>query len=348
MNIGIVCTGSQPVPPISYGGTQMVNWETANALVEYGHEVYLFAPAGSRTKAHHIQIDDGWGAYIEAENTNKHIAPNIDRLDAIIDTTAFGFPGRAFKQFSYIARMGGDPEKKYCGYFDRNIVFPSTHHFLFHNKNDCGCGKKREEMGYLGRILPKPVCYRATVDKVEDLPFHSKSDNINWYLYLGLIAEHKGTHLAIDFVEKTGDYLMIIGPHDQSDYYEKKIKPRLRTGISRMEAKDNEKKWGYLAQTKAVIFPSTCEEGDPNVPKEALLVGTPVIALDGTVSEIVEDGKTGIICKSVDEMVDRRNEIDKIDSEECRASVLRKFGIDDYIEMTVKLLEKAKEGDKWI
>lgn len=349
MRIGIFCTASHPVPPVNYGGTQMVNWETAEALVELGHEVYLFAPEGSKTSANLIIIDSGWGIRNEMDNVNKYVAPMKNKLDVIIDTSAFGVPGRLSSIFPYVARMGGDPDRKYCGNFDRNIIFPSQHHFDFHNKGACSCSKKRIQNNLENVIIPKPVCYHATVSHAFDLPMHKQGEG-EYYVYLGLFAEHKGTHLAVEFAKKAGVKLCLVGGQDLSSYFNTRIAQDLSETIQCCLPINFHDKWKVLSKAKAVIFPSTCEEGDPNVPKEALLVGTPVIALDGTVSEIVDDAVTGFICKDVDEMVEveELGMLDVIEPEVCRQAVLKKFGLKKYIDKTLIALQRAIDGDVWI
>ncbi len=348
MRIGIFCTASHSVPPKNYGGTQMVNWETAEALVELGHEVYLFAPKGSHTSANLIEIDSGWGYKNELNNVAIHLVSMLDDLDIIIDTSAFGIPGINLPRFPYVARMGGDTEKKYCCNFDRNIIWPSWTHFNYHNKYDCGCGRKRRRGINSAVVIPKPVCYRATVSDYNDLPLHKQGEG-DYYLYLGLFAEHKGTHLAIEFAKKAGVKLVMVGEPDQSPYYNEKILPEYKKGnVDCYQPFSFNDKWELLAKAKAVIFPSICEEGDPNVPKEALLVGTPVIALKGTVSEIVDDGITGFVCKDVDGMVIASKFIEGIHPLNCRKEVLRKFGLKKYIDNTLIALQRAIDGDRWI
>jgi len=354
MNIAIFCTGSNPVPPKNYGGTQAVNWETANALVDRGHNVLLFAPKGSKSSATVIKIYSGWGAEIEERNVQRFLVPNKDNIDVIIDTSAYGFPGRYLLGKPYVARMGGDPNKTYCRFFSRNIVWPSQHHLAFHSMGDCSCSQRRPE-GCNPPIIQKPVCYKFVENILDVFPLHETNlkrrldyNPKDYYLYLGLIAQHKGTHLAIEFASRLGVKLNIVGPKDKSNYFETYIKPKLTHKIQYFEGTSNVNKWGLLAKAKAVIFPSTCEEGDPNVPKESLLVGTPVIALDGTVAEIIEDKVTGIVCKDVNEMLSRHREILYVDPYVCKEKVLEKFGVDRYIEKTLKVLDRAIKGEIWI
>ena len=152
----------------------------------------------------------------------------------------------------------------------------------------------------------------------------------------------------IKFAERLGAKLLIIGPQDKSSYFDDKIKPRLSHKIQYIPAINNSDKWHWMATAKAVIFPSVCEEGDPNVPKEALAVGTPVIALDGTVSEIVDDRLTGIVCQDVNEMLDRHREVLYMNPYMLRQTIEQKCGVDVYIDKTLRALQKAIDGDVWL
>src|SRR5262245_23766454 len=51
MRIALVAPGWFPVPPSGYGGIELVVALLADGLVEQGHDVTLYAAAGSRTKA---------------------------------------------------------------------------------------------------------------------------------------------------------------------------------------------------------------------------------------------------------------------------------------------------------
>src|SRR5687768_18572180 len=51
MKIAMISTPFLPVPPRDYGGTELVVHELVEGLVERGHEVTLFAPGDSQTRA---------------------------------------------------------------------------------------------------------------------------------------------------------------------------------------------------------------------------------------------------------------------------------------------------------
>jgi glycosyltransferase involved in cell wall biosynthesis len=61
---------------------------------------------------------------------------------------------------------------------------------------------------------------------------------------------------------------------------------------------------------------------------EAMATGTPVIAINrGSVPEVVEDGKTGFICESLEEMASKVELAKHIDRRMCREVVDTRFSV---------------------
>lgn len=345
MNIAILGTGSNLVPPKNYGGVQAVNYVTAKEFVKLGHTVYLFAPQGSKTSGTLITIDSGWGEHTERNNTDKYVSKYIDKVDVLIDTTAFAFPGRRWKELPYLNRLGGDTKKIYCKHIDRNTVFPSKAHLKHHSVGDCVCSKKRTELGCETPVVYKPVCFPGDI---KDIPC-SDSRNNKYYLCFGLVSPHKGTHFSVKFATKAGVRLRVVGPIGDNNYFNKKIKPYLNDKITYESAVSFEDKWDIFNKAIATLFTTNCEEGGPNVPLESMLTGTPVIAFNrSTVTEYVDDGKTGLLCKSIEEMCDRLPSLNKVAYSLCRNNILSKFSVNVYIDKYLKLIKKVIKGEQWI
>src|SRR5919107_1614753 len=57
LRIALLCPPWFPVPPPSYGGIEAVVALLADRLVELGHDVTLFAAAGSATRANLVAVD---------------------------------------------------------------------------------------------------------------------------------------------------------------------------------------------------------------------------------------------------------------------------------------------------
>ena len=60
-----------PVPPKKYGGTERIISFLTEGLIERGHQVTLFAPKNSKTKAKLISIVDK-GVIEQGENWNAY------------------------------------------------------------------------------------------------------------------------------------------------------------------------------------------------------------------------------------------------------------------------------------
>jgi len=354
MHIGIWCTTHRSIPPKGYGGVQLVNWVTAEALVEADHKVTLFANNNSKTSADLVVMPSGSGELHE-EHLAKSYEKEIRECDILIDTSTFSYPGRIFslKGIPYIIRTGGDCNKRYCQHWNRNIVFPSQDQLNHHNNGKCHCSAKRNKLNSrTPPILRKPVCYWIHSRSIQNFDQYCTYGNYpnKYYIYMGSIEPIKGVHLAIEFALRTDVQLIIVGPIKDKQYYDSKIKPFLKGKISyRPEVPSNtELKWKLLGAAKALVYPTNCHDADPNVPKESLLVKTPVIGLNnGALPEIVTDGKTGVICGSVDEMVYRYKELDKINPDLCRAEVTEKFSVETYRRNLIRILEDVIGGRSW-
>jgi glycosyltransferase involved in cell wall biosynthesis len=76
---------------------------------------------------------------------------------------------------------------------------------------------------------------------------------------------------------------------------------------------------------------------------ESLACGTPVIAINkGSVPEIITEGKTGFIVNSLDEAVERVDEVNTIDRNDCRNRA-EFFSIDNMVDGYIKVYDKIME-----
>src|SRR5205814_3571469 len=126
-------------------------------------------------------------------------------------------------------------------------------------------------------------------------------------------APIKGTHIAIAVAKHAGIPLKIAGDIQpmHRDYFEAKIRPHIDgkiieyIGLANLEAKNE-----LLGNSMAMLFPIKWEEPFGLVMVEAMACGTPVVSLPGgSVPELVQDGISGYICRSVRDMAKRVREL---------------------------------------
>jgi glycosyltransferase involved in cell wall biosynthesis len=96
-----------------------------------------------------------------------------------------------------------------------------------------------------------------------------------------------------------------------------------------------------------LLVPSLCEETSSLVSLEAMACGTPVIAFRrGGIPEVVEDGETGLLVDSVEEMAAAVKQVGAIDPDACRSRVERHFSAqrmaDDYEWLYARVITESR------
>jgi glycosyltransferase involved in cell wall biosynthesis len=149
-------------------------------------------------------------------------------------------------------------------------------------------------------------------------------------LALGRICPEKGFHLALDAAREAGWPLLLGGqvfPYPEHQrYFDTQIGPRLDRCRRYLGPVALARKRRLLAGARCLLCPSQVPETSALVAMEALACGTPVVALRaGSVPEVIEDGVTGFVRDTEDELVAAVGHIDDIDRARCRQEVERRF-----------------------
>lgn len=178
--------------------------------------------------------------------------------------------------------------------------------------------------------------YLATIYNGIDTAYFTPGPKTDDYLlFLGSILPRKGTKEAIEVAQKSGEKLVIVGPTypDNQEYFDTFVKPFIDgEQIRYLGHVAHNQTAGLFQNAKAFLMPIQWEEPFGLTMAEALACGTPVIAMNrGSVPEIIDNGKTGYIVSSVDEMVDAIKRLDSISSETCRKDAKKRFSVEAMI-----------------
>jgi glycosyltransferase involved in cell wall biosynthesis len=308
----------EPVPPRGYGGTELVVSLLTDELVARGHEVTLFASGDSQTAARLMPIvpealrrqnipERRWAAYdIMALLKLEELAEQFDVVHNHMGWQALP----ALRGLSVPAvSTNHNPVKDYCA-----PIYMACGGLPYVSISNA----------YRRFNYPDRLNYVATVYNGIDIErFDASSDSArSFLLFFGRVCPDKGTAEAIRIAQAVGLPLKIAGKVDANDrlYFESSVKPHLRSpDVEYLGEVDEEGKVDLYRHAIAVLNPINFEEPFGLVMAEALASGTPVVALNrGSVNEVLSDGETAVVGESVDELIQRFPEIEKIRADACR------------------------------
>ena len=321
MRIAQLAPLQESVPPARYGGTERVVSVLTEELVRRGHEVTLFASGDSTTTARLVPVVPralrplGVPDYLPATMLSIgqvfERAAEFDLIHAHVDVPALPF-----------ARLVETPVLfTLHGRLDLSWLRP-----LFDAYRDTNLVSVSENQS---RLLPG-WNWRGTVYNGINLPdynFHARPGD--YLAFLGRLAPDKGVEDAVAVARMAGLPLKLaakVDPIDQA-YYEQRIVPLLADPlVTYIGEVDQQTKDAFLGGALALLFPIRWPEPFGLVMAEALATGTPVIAgRFGSVPEVIDDGVTGFICDSVEEMALAVERVGEIDRAACRRAALERF-----------------------
>ena len=299
MRIAQIAPLAERVPPRGYGGTERIVSYLTEELVRQGHDVTLFASGNSITAA---ELVPGAPAALRLDPRTPDPIPyhlgmleQVRRRAASFDVLHFHID---LLHFPLLQEIRTPALTTLHGRLD----LPDLHPFyrLF---DDAALVSISDAQ----RLPMPPVNWLGTIHHglpADLLAFNGRPEG--YLAFLGRISPEKRPDRAIAIAAKAGVPLKIAAKIDavDRDYWNTTIAPLVR------DAKDVEfvgeigedEKGAFLGGAMALLFPIDWPEPFGLVMIEAMACGTPVIAFPhGSVSEIVEDGVTGCLCRTVEE-----------------------------------------------
>lgn len=327
MKIALTVDPELPVPPSHYGGIERVVDLLAHGLVERGHRVTLFAHRDSRSAGRLV----GWPGMTSQSTANtlqnalilaRHvIGGNYDIV-------------HSFSRIAYLTPLLPLRLPKVMTY-QRSVTPRSVRlgHILSRDTLSFTAISRwmTADVMQTGRwdLVPNGVplkSYDPVFEVADDAPL----------VFLGRVEEIKGPHLAVEIARRTGKRLIIAGniPADKKNWFEATVRPHIdEDRVSYVGPVNDCQKNDLLGAAAALLMPILWEEPFGIVMAEALACGTPVLGLRrGAVSEVVDDGETGYVRDSIDELVEAVGQLMCLDRRRCRAVAEERYSDDAVVE----------------
>jgi glycosyltransferase involved in cell wall biosynthesis len=321
----------EQVPPLAYGGTEMVVSLLTEELVRRGHQVTLFASGDSQTLA---RLEPGCDralrplgvlppAYADYEQRQlAKVFAHTSQFDIIhshMDAAALAPTHRS--QTPVVHTLHGPfsaaSEQTFGQYRRQNLVSVSN-------------SQQRHELG---------LNYVATVYNaiaMAQFDFYPQPQTPPYLAFLGRMSPEKGPHLAIEIAKRSGWPLRMAGKVDfeNQEFFEQQVVPHLDgQQIQFLGEVSQADKKALIGQATATLFPILWSEPFGLVMAESMACGTPVIAMAmGSAPEIVMDGKTGFLRHTVEACIEAVAKISSINRQDCRDHVTLNFGVGRMVD----------------
>jgi len=337
MRIAMVSPLEMRVPPIAYGGTELVVSLLTEELVRRGHDVILFASGDSITSAKLVAVCPH---FLRGSNRDTGILTMLnvvtcleqaDKFDIIHNHTCLeGLATAGLVNTPMLTTLHGGLNGDWLELF---AYYRGWYNTISHSAKSLLPEKER----FAG------VIYNA-ID-VKSYPFNSGSREPH-LLFLSRISYEKGAHLAIEVAKKSRRRLIIAGNvhHIDEEYFRTMVLPRVDGDqIQYVGEADYNRKRELLANAYCLLAPITWHEPFDLSFIEAMACGTPVVVFNrGSAPEVVTHGETGFVVDTLDEMVGAVDQVYQIDRRRCREDVEERFDVprmaDDYLSAYERVL----------
>jgi glycosyltransferase involved in cell wall biosynthesis len=342
MRIFITADPELPVPPRFYGGIERVIAELADGLVERGHDVTLVAHADSKTRAALVP-------YPASRSGSR--SDTVKNAAAIAGAYRTRRPDivHSFSRLAYLTPLLALSVPKVMSYqrpVTRSRVL-WAHTLSRGTLRFTGCSRRL--IASVQDVGVWQVVHNCV--PVDRFRFSAAVPGDAPLMFLGRIEAIKGTHLAIDAARSVGRRLVIAGTvaTEHRDYFETEVEPHVDgQSITYVGPVDDAAKADLLAGAAALLMPVLWDEPFGIVMAEALACGTPVIGLDrGAVPEVIDDGTTGFVCQTVEQMAAAIGRVGAIERSACRRAAVERFSSAAVVSAYETVYASAAAPPQW-
>jgi glycosyltransferase involved in cell wall biosynthesis len=337
MRIGLIAPPWTPIPPLLYGGIELVVDQLARGLQDAGHDVVLYTTGDSTCPVPRewvLPAAEGMriGMAVPEIRHVIHAYEAVRECDVVHDHTVMGpFYSERYPQLPVATTIHGP--------FNEELTDLYRHTA---DRVPLVCISHAQR-----RAAPDVPVSRVIHHGVDATQFPMGEgvgdDDGPYVLFLGRMAPDKGAHRAIEIARKAGFRIFLAAKMREQwemRYFSEHVEPLLGEDAHYLGEVSHERKLQLLAGASALVFPIRWNEPFGMVMLEAFACGTPVLAFpEGAAPEVVDDGRTGFLCEDEDAMIEALGRIDELKRSDCRLAVEGYFSTNRMVTEHIELFE---------
>jgi glycosyltransferase involved in cell wall biosynthesis len=347
------------IPPQKYGGIERIIAMLCEGLSDKGHEVTLFASAGSTARCKEL-VSVFEKPLLDANIPWSNPVWNLRNLSVAVEAANNG-------EFD-IVHSHLDLWTLFFHNLTKTPVIHTMHNPLYRTNADATKDDRlrlfmeeanRTNIAFISQSARDQAMLKFPDDRAmviyngSDMShFKFNAQGGDHFVWIARMNKHKGVENAIAACEKIGAKLLLAGRIDptQQEYFDKYIKPHLDGQIQYVGELTEDQLSDFYGPAKALLYPIEWEEPFGLVVTEAMACGTPVIAYRrGSMPELIDDGQTGFVIDSkIDLLVEAMQKIGEIDRHLVIKRVQERFSkermVEDYEKAYYKLIERNEKA----
>jgi glycosyltransferase involved in cell wall biosynthesis len=338
LRIAHVAPVATTIPPPKSGSVETMTSLLTEGLVTRGHDVTLFATADSTTAArlhaiypHGYSHDQDMWPWELCEMLN--LAAAVERA---CDFDVIHYEARYYPMSLAFTRLSKTPVLQTLHYSPSR---PEIQLWQRYPEAPFVAISAEQARLLAGLNVVGTVQHAVDTDR---LVFRERPDD--YLLFLGRFTEGKGVLQAIDVARRTGIRLVLAAA--DNDYYREHVAAHV-DGLHIIYAGEAD----YAAKVKlyggarALLYPVQSSEPFGLVLAEAMACGTPVAALDrGAVREVIDDGETGIVFGTLEQMIEELSRVFALDRRLVRERAVARFGVERMVAQYEAVYKRLAEG----
>jgi glycosyltransferase involved in cell wall biosynthesis len=340
MRIGLIAGPWYPIPPTGYGGIELVVDALARGFSRAGHEVLLAAPADSTCPVPQLPgmrtSEPDLVGFTSSELS--HVISAYAGMDGMVDLVH----DHTLAGPLYRGRPEGLPVVTTL-HSDLNRSFTAVYGAAARDTTLIAISRSQVSNALADRVaavIPHGM-------EVAAVPVGQGQGG--YACFLGRMCPDKGVLEAITVARLAGIPLRIAAKMREPaevQYFHEVVEPMLRPDVEFLGEVGGDDKYALLGAAVALLNPIQWMEPFGLVMIEAMATGTPVVATRmGSAPEIVDDGVTGYLGSSPEELARFLLRAPGLDRATVRAQAEDRFStkrmVDDHLALYARLIGVA-------